>query len=144
MDMRKVLIAGIALFLASTAGAQSRTVVSTTGNSPTLSAAIRVGDMLYISGQLPSMRPPADTTIQGQTKSALDKVKAIVDSAGTKMENVVKCTVFLISQADFQGMNQAYTQFWPKEPPTRSTVVVAALVSNGPKLEIECMATFVR
>jgi len=100
--------------------------------------------MLYISGQLPSTRPPADTTIQGQTKSALEKVKAIVDSAGTKMENVVKCTVFLISQGDFQGMNQAYTQFWPKEPPTRSTVVVAALVSNGPKLEIECLATFVK
>jgi 2-iminobutanoate/2-iminopropanoate deaminase len=140
--MRKLILG--ALFLASTAGAQSRTVVTTTGNSATLSGAIRVGDMLYISGQLPSLRPPADTSIQGQTKSALEKVKAIVDSAGTKMENVVKCTVFLVSQSDFTGMNQAYREFWPKEPPTRSTVVVAALVSAGAKLEIECMATYVK
>jgi 2-iminobutanoate/2-iminopropanoate deaminase len=140
--MRKLIV--LALLLASSASAQSRTVVSTTGNSPNLSGAIRVGDMLYVSGQLPTIRPPADTTIQGQTKSALEKIKAIVDSAGTKMENVVKCTVFLVSQADFQGMNQAYVQFWPKEPPTRSTVVVAALVSNGPKLEIECLATYVK
>jgi 2-iminobutanoate/2-iminopropanoate deaminase len=140
--MRKLILG--ALFLASTVGAQSRTVVTTTGNSATLSGAIRVGDMLYISGQLPSLRPPADTSIQGQTKSALEKVKAIVDSAGTKMENVVKCTVFLVSQSDFTGMNQAYREFWPKEPPTRSTVVVAALVSAGAKLEIECMATYVK
>ena len=140
--MRKLIL--LALVAATSAGAQSRTVVSTTGNSSTLSGAIRVGDMLYISGQLPSLRPPADTTIEGQTKSALDKVKAIAEAAGTKMENVVKCTVFLTSQAEFNGMNQAYKEFWPKDPPTRSTVVVAALVSPGAKLEIECMATYVK
>jgi 2-iminobutanoate/2-iminopropanoate deaminase len=138
--MRTLIIS--ALLIASSASAQSRTVVAT--SSPILSGAIRVGDMLYISGQLPSLRPPADTTIGGQTKSALDKVKAIVDSAGTKMENVVKCTVFLINGADFQGMNAAYREFWPKDPPTRSTVVVAALVSPGAKLEIECLATYVK
>jgi 2-iminobutanoate/2-iminopropanoate deaminase len=142
--MRKVLIACAAALVASTASAQSRTVVSTTGNSSTLSAAIRVGDMLYISGQLPSLRPPADTSIGGQTKSALEKVKAIADSAGTKMENVVKCTVFLVNGADYQGMNAAYREFWPTEPPTRSTVVVAALVSPGAKLEVECMATYLK
>jgi 2-iminobutanoate/2-iminopropanoate deaminase len=142
--MRKVLIACAAALFASTASAQSRTVVTTTGNSPTLSGGIRVGDMLYISGQLPSLRPPADTSIGGQTKSALEKIKSIADSAGTKMENVVKCTVFLINGADFQGMNAAYREFWPKDPPTRSTVVVAALVSPGAKLEIECMATYVK
>jgi 2-iminobutanoate/2-iminopropanoate deaminase len=142
--MRKVLIACAAALVASTASAQSRTVVSKTGNLPTLSAAIRVGDMLYISGQLPSLRPPADTSIGGQTKSALEKVKAIADSAGTKMENVVKCTVFLVNGADYQGMNAAYREFWPTEPPTRSTVVVAALVSPGAKLEVECMATYLK
>src|ERR1041384_4540223 len=110
--MRKVLIACIATLVASAASAQSRTVVSTTGNSANLSGAIRVGDMLYLSGQLPTLRGPgADTTIQGQTKSTLDKIKAAVDSAGTKMENVVKCTVFLISGADFNGMNEAYRSY---------------------------------
>ena len=108
--MRKLILGCAALLFASTASAQSRTVVSTTGNSATLSAAIRVGDMLYLSGQLPGTREaPMDSTIQGQTKQALDKIKGIVEAAGTKMENVVKCTVFLVSGADFQGMNQAYS-----------------------------------
>jgi 2-iminobutanoate/2-iminopropanoate deaminase len=143
--MRKLVLAA-AILIASTAGAQSRTVVTTTasGNSANLSGAIRVGDMLYISGQLPNLRAPADTSIGGQTKSALEKIKSIADSAGTKMENVVKCTVFLINGADFQGMNAAYREFWPKDPPTRSTVVVAALVSPGAKLEVECLATYVK
>ena len=143
--MRKLILSCAALLIASTAGAQSRTVVSTTGNNPQLSAAIRVGDMLYLSGQLPGSREqPMDSTIQGQTKQTLEKIKAIVEAAGTKMENVVKCTVFLVNGADFQGMNQAYREFWPKDPPTRSTVVVAALVSQGAKLEIECLATYTK
>src|SRR4051812_7503460 len=141
--MRKLIV--LALLIGTAAGAQTRTVLNAPGNSATLSAAIRVGDMLYMSGQLPGIRgQPADTTIEGQTKQALDKIKAIVDSAGTKMENVVKCTVFLVNFADFNGMNTAYRAFWPKDPPTRSTVVVAALVTAGAKLEVECMATFVK
>jgi 2-iminobutanoate/2-iminopropanoate deaminase len=143
--MRKTSFILAALLMAGTAGAQSRAVVSTTGNMATLSGAIRVGDMLYLSGQLPGSREsPMDSTIQGQTKQALEKVKALVEGAGAKMENVVKCTVFLASGADYQGMNQAYREFWPKEPPARSTVVVAALVSPGAKLEVECMATYVK
>lgn len=143
--MRSIFISCAALVIASTACAQNRTVVSTTGNSATLSGAIRVGDMLYLSGQLPGSREaPMDSTIQGQTRQALDKIRAIVEGAGAKMENVVKCTVFLVNGADFQGMNQAYREFWPKEPPARSTVVVAALVSPGARLEIECLATVVK
>ena len=143
--MRKLLLSCAALLIASTASAQTRTVLAHPGNSTTLSSAIRVGDILYMSGQLPGVRgQPADTTIEGQTRQTLNKIKAIVDSAGTKMENVVKCTVFLVNAADFQGMNQAYREFWPKEPPTRSTIVVAALVVPNAKLEIECMATYVK
>lgn len=139
--MRSLILSCAALLIASSASAQ-RTVATTTGNSANLSAAIRVGDMLYLSGQLPGSREaPMDSTIQGQTKQTLDKIKGIIEGAGGKMENVVKCTVFLINGADFNGMNQAYREFWPKEPPARSTVVVAALVSAGAKLEIECIAT---
>jgi 2-iminobutanoate/2-iminopropanoate deaminase len=130
--------------IAGAAGAQTRTVLPLPGNSRTLSTAIRVGDILYMSGQLPARGANADTTIQGQTRSTLEKIKTIVDSAGAKMENVVKCTVFLVNGADFQGMNQVYSEFWPKDPPTRSTIVVAALVVPGAKLEIECMATYVK
>ena len=56
------------------------------------------------------------------------------------MANAVRCTVWLIDVKDFQGMNQAYREFWPDSPPARSTLVVAALVVQGAKVEIECTA----
>ena len=107
--------------------------------SPTLSAAVRVGDLLYLSGQLPGR--DADTTIESQTKSALERMNPILAAAGTSAANIVKCTVFLANVKDFAGMNRAYTQYFTKEPPARSTVAVAALVSPTAKLEVECIAT---
>jgi 2-iminobutanoate/2-iminopropanoate deaminase len=53
---------------------------------------------------------------------------------------VLKCTVFLVDAKDFAGMNSVYSQFFPKEPPARSTVIVAALVSAAARIEIECIA----
>jgi 2-iminobutanoate/2-iminopropanoate deaminase len=67
-------------------------------------------------------------------------MKRVLDQAGAKVENVVKCTVFLINGSDFQGMNESYRQFFTSNPPARSTVVVAALVVRNAKVEIECMA----
>lgn len=109
-------------------------------SSPTLTPAIRVGNMVYGSGQLPARGANADTTIQGQTKSTLENVKRVLEMAGTTMDNAVKCTVFLIEGSDYQGMNEAYRTFWPVAPPARSTVIVKALVVPGAKLEIECIA----
>jgi 2-iminobutanoate/2-iminopropanoate deaminase len=93
-----------------------------------------------VSGQLGTSRDAPDSTIQGQTKRALENVQKIVEAAGSTMANVLKCTVFLADVKDFAGMNSAYTQFFPKEPPARSTVAVAALVSPTAKVEIECIA----
>ena len=133
-----------ALALASTACAQpaGRTVVALPGASPsaTLSPAIRVGDVLYMSGQLGMSREAPDTTIAGQTTRTMENIKRVVEAAGATMEHITKCTVFLTSAADFRGMNQAYVRFFPKAPPARSTVVVAALVVPGAKVEIECIA----
>lgn len=109
-------------------------------SSATLTPAIRVGNMVYASGQLPARGADADTTIQGQTRSTLNNIKRVLEMAGTTMENAVKCTVFLIEGADFRGMNEAYAQFWPSAPPARTTVIVKGLVVPGAKLEIECMA----
>jgi 2-iminobutanoate/2-iminopropanoate deaminase len=117
--------------------AGARTVYAPGGN---LSNAIRVGDMVYASGQLGLSRQNPDTTIQGQTRLALEATKRALESAGTNMENVVKCTVFLTRASDFQGMNGVYREFFPANPPARSTVVVAALVSPAAIVEIECMA----
>jgi 2-iminobutanoate/2-iminopropanoate deaminase len=109
--------------------------------SQQLSPGIRVGDIIYASGQLGSKRgTPMDSTIEGQTRQALDNIKAVVEAGGSTMPNVVKCTVFLTNLADFRGMNSVYSTYWPKEPPARSTVVVAALVVANAKTEIECIA----
>ena len=108
--------------------------------SATLSPGTRAGDIVYTSGQLGVSRDTADNTIQAQTKRSLESVQKVVEAAGSSMANVLKCTVFLADVKDFQGMNSAYTQFFPKEPPARSTVVVAALVSAAAKVEIECIA----
>ena len=109
-------------------------------SSPTLTPAIRVGNMVYASGQLPARGADADTTIQGQTRSTLNNLKRVLESAGTTIDNAVKCTVFLIEGSDFRGMNEAYASFWPVAPPARTTVIVKGLVVPNAKLEIECIA----
>ena len=63
-----------------------------------------------------------------------------MELGGTTMDNVVKCTVFLTRAADFQAMNGVYRTYFPKDPPARSTVIVAALVTPSALIEIECMA----
>jgi 2-iminobutanoate/2-iminopropanoate deaminase len=133
------LIACALLALPAVAGAQKAVVIPQgTNPSAMLSAGVRVGDLLYLSGQLPGR--DADSTIESQTKSALERMNPILAAANTTKENIVKCTVFLVDVKDFQGMNRAYTQYFTKEPPARSTVVVAALVTPGAKLEVECIA----
>ena len=122
----------------SLAHAQQREAIGR--SSATLTQAIRVGNMVYASGALPTGGANADTTIQGQTRSALGNIKTTLELAGTTMQNAVKCTVFLIEGSDFRGMNEAYAEFWPVAPPARSTVVVKALVVPNAKLEIECIA----
>lgn len=110
------------------------------GRSPILTPGIRVGNIVYASGQLGTRRENPDTTIQGQTRIALENTKRVLESAGTSMAQALKCTVFLIDVKDFAGMNEAYRTFFPDTPPARSTVVVAALVVPGAKVEIECLA----
>lgn len=114
-----------------------RTVYGPGGN---LSSAIRVGDIVYASGQLGMSRQNPDTTIQGQTRLALENTKRALEGAGTSLANAIRCTVFLTRAGDFQAMNQVYREFFPQNPPARSTVVVAALVVPNALIEIECMA----
>lgn len=138
--VRAALLAAI-LAGPATAAAQRQSVIPPGQSaSATLTPGTRVGDVVYTSGQLGMSRDAPDSTIQGQSRKSLENVKAVVDAGGSSMANVLKCTVFLTDVKDFAGMNSVYREFFPKEPPARSTVVVAALVSPGAKVEIECMA----
>jgi 2-iminobutanoate/2-iminopropanoate deaminase len=125
---------------APTAFAQTATRQAVGTSTATLTPAIRIGNMVYGSGQLGMSRQNPDTTIQGQTRLALENIKRVFEQAGTTMAMAAKCTVFLTDVKDFGGMNEIYRTFWPSEPPARSTVVVAALVVPNAKVEIECIA----
>ncbi|MGQ0645973.1 MAG: RidA family protein [Gemmatimonadaceae bacterium] len=137
---RLILAALLVGAVAPVAGAQSATRQAVGNSTATLTPAIRVGNMVYGSGQLGMSRDNPDTTIQGQTKLALENIKRVFEQAGTTMAMAAKCTVFLTDVKDFGGMNEVYRTFFPASPPARSTVVVAALVVPNAKVEIECIA----
>jgi reactive intermediate/imine deaminase len=129
-----------------TAGAQGNKQVFNPPNARpggVLSSAVRVGDLVFLSGALgtkPGGGGLADGGIDGQTRQALENIKASATLAGVTMADVAKCTVFLTDVANFQAMNGVYREFFPTEPPARTTVAVAGLVVPGALIEIECLA----
>ena len=137
-----VLIVG--LLTAGGVAAQDRQVIRTAG-PPGLpfSSAVRVGNMLYLSGQigvLPGTTQLVDTGTAAQIRQTLENIKTVLGAAGSSMERVVKCTVFLADMRDYATMNEIYRSYFPGDPPARSTVAVSGL-AFGAKAEIECLAT---
>jgi 2-iminobutanoate/2-iminopropanoate deaminase len=140
MQSMLAILAVVTASLPVRANAQGATKQVIGNSTATLSPAVRWGDLLFVSGQLGTSRAAPDSTIGGQTKLALDNLKGVLESAGTSMANVLKCTVFMVDVKDFAGMNTAYAAAFGEKPPARSTVVVAALVSAAARVEIECIA----
>ncbi len=106
------------------------------------SSAVRVGDLLFLSGQignLPGTRQPVDGGITAQTRQTLENIKTMLAFAGSSLDRAVKCTVFLADIQDFAAMNAVYATYFPKDPPARSTVAVSGL-AVGARVEIECIA----
>jgi len=106
------------------------------------SSVVRGGDTLYVSGNLGNVPGKFELVAGGvaaQTRQALDNIRESLAVAGSSLDRVVKCTVFLADMADFQAMNEAYREFFPIDPPARTTVGVKALAMNA-RVEIECIA----
>jgi 2-iminobutanoate/2-iminopropanoate deaminase len=106
------------------------------------SVAVSTGHLVFTAGQLgldPATNKLAEGGIQAQTRQALTNIKAVLEAAGTGLDKVIKTTVFLQDMGEFQAMNAVYAQFFPEEPPARSTVEVAAL-PLGARVEIEAVA----
>jgi reactive intermediate/imine deaminase len=105
-----------------------------------LSPAVRAGDMVYVSGQVP-LRPDGtmeDGGIEAQTRAVLENVRAALALAGAGMDQVVKTTVWIEDARDFGGMNRVYATYFPTEPPARTTVESRLMVDI--KVEIEAVA----
>jgi 2-iminobutanoate/2-iminopropanoate deaminase len=105
------------------------------------SQAIRVGELVFVAGQLGLK--PGDTTVAGdistQTEQALRNLAAILEAAGSSLENLVKTSVFLQDLGDLAAMNEVYARHVGERPPARSTFEVAKLPS-GALVEIEAVA----
>ena len=106
------------------------------------SQAIKVGELVFVSGQLPidpATGAFAEAGINALTRQSLTNMKAILKEAGTSMANVVKTTVFLADMNDFAAMNEVYAEFFAAPFPARSAVAVKTL-PKGALVEIECIA----
>ena len=110
------------------------------GRVLTLSRAIRAGDFVFLTGQIPMQDgvPMTTGTIEDQTRAVLEDIKATLAQAGGVLEDVVKSMVWLRSRADFPGFNAVYGEYFPVEPPTRSAVVSDLLVDA--RVEVEVVA----
>ncbi len=122
-----------------------KTVISTT-NAPAAigpySQAIRVGNIIFTSGQIPidpATGSFAEGGIKEQTRQSLLNVKAILNEAGTTMDHVIKTTVFMADMNDFAEMNSVYSEFFNTPYPARSAVAVKTL-PKGALVEIEVIA----
>lgn len=106
------------------------------------SPGIQLGNLLFVSGQ-GARDPKTNNFPEGpfpeQVKQCLENVKAILEAAGSSLDRVLKCTVFLTDIANFEAMNGVYHTYFTTDPPARSTVAVKDLPGNSP-VEIECIA----
>ena len=127
---------------------QNKTAISTKDAPAAIgpySQAVRVGDMIFTSGQIP-IDPATGNLVAGgipeQTTRVLENLKAVLAAAGIDLTHVVKTTVFLKDMKDFAAMNEIYARYFAPEgvvAPARSTVQVAALPKDA-LVEIECIA----
>ena len=110
------------------------------GRRLSLSRAIRAGDFVYLTGQVPMKDGAVMTTgtIEDQTRAVLDDITATLDLAGCTRADVVKAMVWLVDRADFPGFNAVYGEYFPEDPPARSAVVSDLLVDV--KVEVEVVA----
>lgn len=123
----------------------TRTKVSTTSAPAALgpySQAISLDGMIFASGQIaldPASGQLVEGDVQAQTHLVLQNLTAVLEAAGSSLDNVVKTTVFLTSMSNFTAMNEVYATYFGDEPPARSTIAVAEL-PKGAQVEIEAIA----
>ncbi|WP_421693667.1 RidA family protein [Aestuariivirga sp.] len=108
------------------------------GRKLTLSRAIRAGDFVFLTGQVPMKDGQVMTTgtIEDQTRAVLDDITATLAEAGCARPDVVKAMVWLRDRTDFPGFNTVYGEYFPEAPPTRSAVVSDLLVDVRVEVEV--------
>lgn len=106
------------------------------------SQGIRVGNFVFTSGQMPVNTATGELVtgdIQAEARQCLENVAAILEEAGTSMDNAVKLTVFIKDMDQFSKINEVYAEYFPNDKPARSCVEVARLPKDV-NVEIEAIA----
>lgn len=106
------------------------------------SQAIRTGDWLFLSGQIPldgATKSLVEGDIGKQTERVMNNLGAVLEAAGASFEHVVKTTIYLVDLNDFARVNEVYGSYFQSAPPARATIAVAAL-PLGARVEIEAIA----
>ena len=105
------------------------------------SSAVEANGFIFLSGQIPVNPTTGEiiSDIRDATRQVLTNIQTLLEEAGLSLSNVVKTTIFLKNIADFPVVNEIYAEFFPQEPPARSTVEVSNLPKGAP-LEIEAIA----
>lgn len=108
------------------------------------SIAVRAGDTLYVSGNIP--RNPmtgamVTESIDAATRQVMNNLRAVLTGCGLGLMDVVKTTVYLKNMDDFAAMNKVYAEYFTEEPPARSTIQAAKLPADS-LVEIDCIAVF--
>ena len=114
-----------------------------TKTSLPFSAAVRVGNVLYLSGQMGTIESRLELVnggIEAETRQTLANIKAILERHGSSLDRVVKCTVMMADMSEWPAMNAIYVEHFPHHLPARSAFGASALALGG-RVEIECIAT---
>ena len=110
------------------------------------SPAVRVGNMLYLSGQIGTQSAGASANavvpggIEAETRQTLENIKDVLEKSGSSMDRVVKCTVMMADMREWDRMNVVYATYFPRNKPARSALGANGL-ALGARVEIECWAT---
>jgi len=120
--------------------------VISTGNAPAAVGAYSQGiianGFVYTAGQIPLIPGTSDLReggIEAQTRQVMNNIKGVLEGAGSSLESVVKTTVFLADINDFAAFNAIYAEFFPEDPPARTTVQAGGL-PIGALIEVEAVA----
>lgn len=108
-----------------------------------LSQAIKVGDWVFASGQLgmdPKTGRLVDGGIKAETRQVCENLKAILEAAGSSLGKVAKVTIYMADLTDLMRMNEVFSEYFPKDPPARTTFQAGGLIA-GARVEIEAIAT---
>ena len=106
------------------------------------SQAIRTGNLVFVAGQgciNPQTGQLEKGSVEAETRRVLENLKAILEAAGTSMDRVVKTTCFLADMGDFQAFNGVYAEYFPSNPPARTTIQAGRLPMDI-RVEVEAIA----